>query len=253
MTDKKVRAGRAVAATIMAAGALMVMLAAACGDGGAEPAPTINQEEQALLEQMVLQLGDLPQGLQRVTASFSTNTDVAEAQLNPEEQLEKLQRWGRRLGYDVSFEPTVEAPPDLPVRGLQNTVSLYAAAQGAGDSFAAGIESARNTDWPALYPGLAELEVNELQEQRPDLADEALWVRISGFQERDGEQQALVIDDQVALRVGQVRTFLRVVTLFESGASRDAYTDQVESWAALVRDRIRAALQEGETAMSPGP
>ena len=114
-------------------------------------------------------------------------------------------------------------------------MSLYRTPEGASDSFAEGVRTARDTDWPPLYPGVQELEVAEIE--RPGIGDEAIWFRISGFD--DGE--ALVVDDQVAFRVGSVRSFLRVVTVVDAGTGRDAYLDQVEAWARLVAERIAAA------------
>lgn len=205
---------------------------AACNGDDGEP---VDEEARGLLEQVVLTTDDLPHGLQRASASFATNKDVAEAQVNPDKELAKLERWGRRLGYDVAFEPSPEIPPDLPIRGVQSTASLYDTNQGASESFADGVSSARAMDWEATYPDLSQLEATEID--RPDIGDAVFWMRASGFQ--SGEQgELLLVDDQVALRVGRVRAFLRVVTLFRGETDRTVYMDQVEQWARLVSERI---------------
>lgn len=212
---------------------LTVAMQAGCGDG-----ESLDEETRELLEQIVIRAEDLPSGLERASAFFSTNEEVAEAQSSSAEELAKLEEWGRRLGYDVSFALAPDPPPDLVIRGLQSTASLYDAEQGASASFAAGVSSARDSDWEARYSGLSELEVTEIE--RPDIADELLWVRASGF---EGEEAgALLVDDQVALRVGRVRAFLRVVMLFEGEVDRSIYMDQVAGWAHLMSGRISEAL-----------
>jgi len=220
--------------SVLVVSAFAVM--AACGGDDGEP---MDEEARGLLEQAVLTVDDLPAGLQRASASFSTNKDVAEAQLNPGEELAKLERWGRRLGYDVAFELLPDAPPDLLIRGVQSTASLYDTSQGASESFADGVSSARAMDWEAGYPELTQLEVTEID--RPDIGDGVFWMRASGFQSLQ-QGEALLVDDQVALRVGSVRAFLRVVTVFEGGTDRTVYMDEVEQWARLVSERIAEVL-----------
>jgi hypothetical protein len=225
---------------------LMLVAVAGCGDGdgdGDGDGGQLDEADQELLEQILLAPDDLPAGMQVASASFSTNRDVADALLDPDAELAKLERWGRRLGYDVQFEPGVDAPVDLPLQGLQNTASLYTTSQGASDSFAEGIRDARETDWPALYPGIADLNVQEVEDvEGVRLADEAVWFRISGF----NENGTLLVDDQVAIRVGSVRGFLRAVTVFEAGTERDAYLDQIDRWVRRLVERIEAGLAQPE-------
>lgn len=231
------------------AAAVVAVAAWACGgDGGVDGSGDIDPEAQALLPQMVLTEEDLPAGVQQVSASFSTNQDVANAVIDSEAELAKLEGWGRVLGHDTQFEPGPEAPVDSEVQGVQSTVSLYATPEGARDSFADAASSARAMDWSARYPGVLDLEVEEIE--RSDLADERVWFRISGFDENSGR---LVIDDQVAIRVGSVRGFVRVVAVFDPTMPRDAYLDQVETWARLVADRTEAALAAGEVSATATP
>ena len=214
---------------------MLALIVWACGGGSAED----DAEVQALLSQMTLTEEDMPVGLVRVSAFVSTNQDVAEAVIDTEAELVKLERWGRRLGYDVQFEPGPEAPADSEVQGLQNTVSIYRTEDGASDSFADAAGDSRETDWASLYPGVGDLKVEEIE--RPDLAaDEYVWFRISGVQESDDK---LIIDDQVAFRKSNVRSFLRVVTLFDPDSPRDSYLDQVETWVRRVNERIENALE----------
>ena len=217
----------------------VVLLALACGggdgDGGDANGSEIDPEAQALLEKMVLQEGDLPDGLAQLSASFSTNADLAG---DSEEELEKLEGRGRQLAYDLQFVPGPDASIDLEVQGIQNTVSLYRTAQGASDSFAEGVTTGRDTDWPAAYPDVREVEVEEIEP--PGLGDESVWFHITGV-DPGGRW---FVDDQLVLRAGSVRSFLRVVAVFDSEAGRDAHLDQVEAWARLVAGRVEAALAE---------
>src|SRR3990170_4476351 len=112
-------AGLLVAAALLA----LPLVAAACGGGS--DGEGADSELRQMLQRMVLRVEDVPQGMQRASAFFTTNEEVAEAQADPQAELAKLERWGRRLGYDVTFAPGPEAPTEEPVRQVQNTVSLY--------------------------------------------------------------------------------------------------------------------------------
>lgn len=220
--------------------ALAIALAAACGDGEGgqqEEDKGIDPELQALLEGMVLRREDLPPGLERAGVSFSTNEDVAQAASDQEAELARLEGWGRQLGIDVSFVPGTDAPPDLPVHGIQNSVTLYTAPDGASQSFRRAVEEARQADWLKRYPDLTEVE---MEETNREVGDESVWFRVTGLDQSGN----LVIDDQVAFRVGPVRSFLRVVSLFQVNTQRDAYLDEVASWARLVADRIGQAIAD---------
>lgn len=223
---------RALAVAILFA----VLAGAACdGDGGGDQGD-IDPELQALLEGLVLTVEDLPEGLEQAGLSFSTNLGLADAAADSQAELAKLERLGRRLGIDVNFTPTGAVSANFPVRGgIQNTVSLYTTPDGASESFREGAQSARQTDWPSLYPELRDVAVEEVDRQ---LGDESVWFRITGLDQSGG----LVIDDQVAMRAGLARSFLRVVSTFDEGTGRDAYVDQVEAWARLVADRIAREL-----------
>lgn len=237
--------------SVMSIGALLALGAlafAVSGCRGGDGTNDIDSEFEVLLPQVVLAETDLPTGVARVSAFFSTNQDIADAAIDAEAELAKLEGWGRVLGYDAQFEPGPEAPIDTEVQGVQSTASAYATTQGAADSFAEAASSARATDWPERYPGVADLEVEEVD--RSDLADEHVWFRISGLDENSGR---LVIDDQVAFRVGSVRGFLRVVTVFDPSEARDIYQDKVEEWVRLLAARIAATTIPGEASATATP
>jgi hypothetical protein len=186
---------------------------------------------------MVLAPADLPQGLQQASASVSTNQDVADASLDPEATLAKLEARGRQLGYDVQFGPAQDAPGTLVVQGMQNTASLYKTAAGAGEALAEGVGGARATDWKTIYSDQSDVKVDELP--LPTGTDEGAWFRISGA-DADGN---LIIDDQVAFRVNNVRGFVRVLTAFPESQDRNGYRDEVASWVAVMANRIQDSLQ----------
>ncbi|MDO8614951.1 MAG: hypothetical protein Q7T33_04345 [Dehalococcoidia bacterium] len=220
------------------------MLAAACG-GGDDATPS--DDTRALLQAVALTTADLPPGLQLASVSVSTNQDVADASVDSEGTLAKLESRGRVLGYDWQFEPAPDAPSSLVVRGLQSTASLYKTAAGAGEALAEGIAGARNTDWKAVNPDESDVQAAELP--LPSRADEGTWFRITGT---DGKGN-MVIDDQVAFRVDNVRGFLRVLTTFVASTDRNGYHDEVAGWVTLVANRIRDRLQHGTPAVSAAP
>ena len=230
---------------VLALGALAF---AVSGCGGGDGTNDVDSEFEVLLPKLVLAEADLPTGVSRVSAFFSTNGDIADAALDPEAELVKLVGWGRVLGYDAQFEPGPEAPTDIEVQGVQSTASAYASTRGAVDSFAEAASGARATDWTKRYPGVGDLEAEEVE--RSGLADEHVWFRISGFDESSGR---LVIDDQVAFRVGSIRGFLRVVTVFDPSEARDVYEDKIEEWVRLLADRMAAATIPVEASASATP
>ncbi len=221
--------------------ALAVALVAAGCDGGGEP-QVGGPEDQALLDRMALTVDDLPPGLQRVAAAYSTNQEAAEGSANPTEELGKLDFWGRRLGYQLDFIRSPGETTDMPVRGLRLALSLYETDQGAGLSFDADVATARAADWRGSNPQLTEIEVTEVE--RSGIGDGRYWLHITGFETES--PTVLFVDDQVVFRVGRVRAYLRVQTAFDGATDRELYMNQVEQWARLASDRIAAALAAGE-------
>jgi hypothetical protein len=203
------------------------------------PTTTLSPEQQ-LLEQVVLRAEDLPVGLVQVDATTSTNEDIAAGQDDPEQELARLESMGRVLSYAVNFVPGPESPPTRGMLAASSTASLYLTPEGASQSFADDAQKARDADWLATYPDLTDVEVSEVE--RPGLADEVIWIRITGLQ--GGEDGLMKIEDFVVLRQSRLRGFLRVVSLVEASAGRDALLQDVADLAALQIQRIDAALQE---------
>jgi hypothetical protein len=238
---------------IATAALIAATLASACDDGqdGASGSPTATatgvpeatstpSPEQQLLEQVVLQAEDLPEGLVQVSAIASPNEDAAQAAANPEEELARLESWGRLFGYDVTFLPGPDSPSDLAVVGVNSTASIYVTSEGASASFADDVEAARSQDWALSYPDLVDLDIREME--RPQLADQIVWIRIAGHQEE--ASGSLYMEDFVVLREGRLRGFLRVTLLFPASASPDDYLEETTNLAARQVERMDAALGE---------
>jgi hypothetical protein len=227
-------AGTALLSVVLAA------VAVACGGGGdegaASPSPgatgTPSATPSAVEEQlksMVLQPSDLPAGYTMEEGLFSTNEDVASGADDPQAQLANLTQWGRILGHNVTFSPNPDASNPAGVMVVDSTVSLYESDSGATASFADAVNTAHTVDWQASVPGAKDLQVEEIPPL--DVADEMLWLRISGtgLIGGAGTEQAFV-EDMVLMRVGRARAS---VAMASTGGS--AAADLVES---LVRSQV---------------
>lgn len=200
----KIRLAFGAVAVLVAA---ISILAAGCdgGGGGEEPTPVPPQFEQQL-RRMVLQAEDVPSGFVVIDEEFSTNQAIAFDSPDPEAELAKLEQRGRILGYDVTYEPG--GPSDdgeAIIFSLNSTASIYQTPEGASASFAESADQARTTDWTLYFGGAENIVVEELP--APDVADEALWLRVSGKAEA-GEQT--FAHDVVLLRTAAARGTLQV-------------------------------------------
>ena len=194
--------GGLVASVILIAG-----LVAGCdGGGGGGEATPVPPELQDQLRRMVLQAEDVPSGFGVIDEEFSTNQDVVDASADPEAQLAKLLQWGRILGYDVTYEPGgPSGDGEAIIFSLNSTASIYQAPEGASAAFAEAASQTRTTDWTLFFGGAENIVVGELP--APDVADEILWLRVSGKAEA-GEQT--FAHDVVLLRTGAIRGSLQV-------------------------------------------
>ncbi len=208
-----------------------------CGTPDAASDETANpQDIAAQLAAVVLREGDLPDNLQRSSLIFSTNDELSQGAPDEAAELARLEELGRQLGVEVAFVPLDPGSASSPVRGgIQNSVSAYVAADGAGQSLQQGVAEARQNDWPALYTDLTDVSVEELPR---DVGDDSVWFRVIG---RDQGDQ-VIVDDQVVFRVGRARVFLRVISSFADRGSADQFAGQVEECAAIVVGRARATF-----------
>jgi hypothetical protein len=247
------------------------IITAACGDGGggtpdavtptaiatatttattaaATPTPTTTATPsatptavpfQSLLEQMVLQAEDVPAELLLVSAITTTNEDLASNHQNPEDELARLEASGRLLGHRVDYVP--DSLPETGLSALSSEARLFQTSDGAIDDFLDDVQELRNANWVPAYPELTDLEVREIE--RPDLADQVIWIRISGLQ--DAEEGTLSMEDFVVLRRDRVWAFLRVQSRAEPFAGPDSLLENIAGLANRQIQRIDAALKDG--------
>ena len=226
---------------------LGVLLAVGCSGGSSDPdSPNLCGAPQAVpssvaeptdlesqLERVVLRTEDLPASLQRSSIIFSPNEDLAQSAPDAVAELARLDELGRLLGVEVAFVPRDPGSELVVKGGIQNSVSLYRAAEGASQSLQEGVAGARQTDWVALYTDLKDVSVDELPRE---IGDESVWFRVSGLDQAG----KVVVDDQVVFRVGRARAFLRIISSFADAALADQFASEVETCAEIVVGRARA-------------
>jgi hypothetical protein len=176
------------------------------------PVPTMTPIPAALekqLRSMVLQLSDVPAGFSQVEESFSTNEQVASAGGDAAAVLAKLTEWGRVLGHGVVFSSGSSAEGGVLL--VDTTVSLYESDSGASASFADAVNTARTTDWAGSAGGATGVSVEEVPPL--DIADEMLWLRLSGTAMigQPATEQPFV-QDVVLLRTGRVRGSVSIMS-----------------------------------------
>jgi hypothetical protein len=218
--------------------ACLSLVAAACGGGGGEetPSPTpspVPPEVKDQLKQMVLQADDVPAGFNLVDEAFSTNAESAASADDPEGHLADLERWGRILGYEVTYETSAPAVAGQTMFfSVYSTASIYQSNEGASASFADAVEVAKTTDWPVHFAGAENVEMTEVPIS--GLADEASWLRIS---EKGNTGEQVFAFDIVMLRQGPNRGMLQVGS-FGTEESKQI----VEQLARVQADRMRSAV-----------
>ena len=195
---------------------------------------------QKTLRKMVLEAGDVPEGFVSGDEAFITNDDAAADSADREKRKGLLESWSRLLGYEVAYQPTSEAPDDVPVQGLNVSAALFETEEGAGESFADAVKTAEETDWAANYAGLKEFKLERIESE--GLADEIVWMRLSGFQPGSGGRDALVSDDLIFFRVGTERGFLLVRGSSAETQDRAHLHSTVESWLRTLVGNVKDAL-----------
>ena len=198
--------------------ALLLAAAVACGDGGGEVTPTpADGEVEGQLGQMVLQLEDLPSGVILAEESFVTNEESAAASADREGRLVMLEEWGRILGYDVTYQANPEVMEQVGLLLANSTASLYGSEEGASASFADAEQTARTTDWAALFGGAWGMEEEEMAS--PALTDEMLWLRVTAKAEvGEGAEEETLANDIAIFRQGPARASLMVTWVMGRGS-----------------------------------
>jgi hypothetical protein len=234
-------AGATALAVVIAIAAILVLDPfSSSGDGVAGESPL-----QKTLREMVLQPDDLPPGLVTGDEAFITNDQAAQqSSADPEARGALLKKWGRLLGYEIAYEPAAGTPTSPPLQGVNVSASLYKTAEGAGASFADAVKTAEGTDWVANYAGLKEFQQEEIKAE--GLADEIVWLRLSGIQSGTGGPDALVTDDLIFFRIGAERGFMRVLGNSTDTQDRAHLHSTVESWLQTLVGNVKVALADFE-------
>jgi len=226
---------------LLGAGLLAVAILAACGGDG-DGGEGESSLEQAL-RRMVLQAEDLPQGFVQRDELITTNEYQASLSADPEARKDQLENWGRLLGYEVTYQPAGAVAQESPVQGINVSSSLYRTEEGAGEAFFIdAVKGAEERDWAADYAGLRDFQQEEVDAS--GLADEIVWLCISGFQPVDGGPDPLVTDDFIFIRVGRERGFLRVQTSSIESEDRQLIRPTVEQWLRALVQNVEEVLAE---------
>jgi len=231
-------AGVTALAVIVVAVAILVLdpfSGGSSGDGSASESSL-----QKTLRKMVLQPGDVPEGFVSGDEAFITNEDAAESSTDPEARKALLESWGRLMGYEIAYEPGSADAGDLPVQGVNVSATLFETEEGAGESFADAVKTAEETDWAANYAGLREFQQEQIKAE--GLADEIVWLRLSGFQTGASGADVLVTDDLIFFRIGTERGFLLVRANSAETQDRAHLHPSVESWLRTLAGNVREAL-----------
>lgn len=220
-------------------GLAVLALAAACGGSNKGDAEKSAREA---LPQMVLQKADLPERLQELGGSFSTNADAASG-LGSGPGEAQLDAWGRILGYKTDYQAG-EPSPEAALTAVSTSVSLYEKEQGASDSFSDRVAQAHNADWQQSHSDLDQFSQIEVTRDLP--ADQVLWLRFTGFKELSPGERSIISDDQIVFRVGRVWGFIGAVSAgVPGGDDREVMLPAIEVLVRKQISHIKSTLDSG--------
>src|SRR3990172_7967710 len=221
---------------------ILIPLVTACGgddDDGRDSTGTGDPFHQVLAT-MVLQVDDVPQGMQSLGGSFSTNADAASG-LGSGPTEAQLDAWGRILGHKNDFQAT-EPATESAITAISTSVSIYETAQGTSDSFTDRVTSARAVDWATSHSDLTEFEQEEIER---DLGvDDMLWLHFTGYKEIGAGDRRLISDDQIVFRVDRAWGFVGAVSTAAAGVEDRAFMlQQLEVLARTQAQHMRDGLK----------
>lgn len=231
------------AAVLLVLLASLTTLMPSCGGGGQEATPTVARTPTAVspelkeqLQRMVVQAEDLPAGVILAEEYFVSNEESALASENREERLALLNQWGRVLGYNVTYQPNPEVMSKFGLILVNSAAILYASEEGARAAFVDAVETARATDWTALFSGVHDVRLDEVDS--PPLAEEILWLRITAKGDGgDAGEEETFANDIVLFRQGTRRATLMVGWVIDG--ERHALIEQLaEAQAKRLQDAL---------------
>jgi hypothetical protein len=211
--------------------------------GGDDDGPTKEEAFRQVMATMILQIDDVPSGMQSLGASYSTNADAASG-LGGGPSEEQLDAWGRILGHSNSFQAT-EPSADSAITAITTAVSVYRTAQGASDSFTDRVADARAADWATSHSDLTEFQQEDLVR---DLGvDDMLWLHFSGRKEIAPGDFRIISDDQIVFRVDRAWGFIGVVSTAATGIEDRAFMlQQLEVLARTQAQHMRDGLKSDD-------
>jgi hypothetical protein len=221
---------------------ILIPLATACGGDDDDDNGSTNTGDpfHQVLATMVLQIDDVPQGMQSLGGSFSTNADAASG-LGSGPTEAQLDAWGRILGHKNDFQAT-EPATESAITAISTSVSIYETAQGTSDSFTDRVTSARAVDWATSHSDLTEFEQEEIER---DLGvDDMLWLHFTGYKEIGAGDRRLISDDQIVFRVDRAWGFVGAVSTAAAGVEDRAFMlQQLEVLARTQAQHMRDGLK----------
>ena len=223
------------------AGVLALLLGVTGGDN--DDGPTKEEAFRQVLATMVLQIDEVPAGMQSLGGSFSTNADAASG-LGGGPTEEQLNAWGRILGHKNDFQAT-EPSTESSITAVSTAVSIYQAAQGASDSFTDRVISARAVDWADSHSDLTEFQQEDLER---DLGvDDMLWLHFTGYKEIGPGDRRLISDDQIVFRLDRAWGFIGAISTAASGVEDRAFMlQQIELLARTQVQHMRDGLKSDD-------
>ncbi len=216
--------------------AFLLAAVMACGGGEETGTPTAAEVEDQL-QRMVLALEDLPSGVILAEERFVSNEESAVASEDREERLAMLEEWGRILGYDVTYQANPEVLEQVGLILVNSTASLYDSEEGASASFADAEQTARTTDWAALFDGAWGVEEEAMAS--PPLVDEMLWFRITARAAvGEGTEEQEFANDIAIFRHGRARGSLMVAWVVMDWGSSDFMQQLARAQAQHLMDAL---------------
>jgi len=221
---------------------ILIPLATACGGDDDDDNGSTNTGDpfHQVLATMVLQIDDVPQGMQSLGGSFSTNADAASG-LGSGPTEAQLDAWGRILGHKNDFQAT-EPATESAITAISTSVSIYKTAKGTSDSLTDRVTSARAVDWATSHSDLTEFEQEEIER---DLGvDDMLWLHFTGYKEIGAGDRRLISDDQIVFRVDRAWGFVGAVSTAAAGVEDRAFMlQQLEVLARTQAQHMRDGLK----------
>jgi len=223
--------------------ALATVIGVACGGGGgddgAEPTPD-RPTLEAMLTEISLKTEDLPPGFGVQTEGFTENAQVAENDPEgPTKALERLEGWGRLLGYDATFlvTDTVGTFQKGGTALINSSVSIFAGDQGAVDALQWGRDMLSNpAEAATLIPNVSDLAGGPIS--FPTIGDETTAAEFTGMTQPEGAPIKInFIAQIVAIRNGKGVAYVAVGAI---GGAKPG--PEVEQLIRLLNDRMESAL-----------